>query len=181
MSERTVAKRYAEAMFQLGKEHHALDAFKENFTVVQEVLQQDRKLIVFLENPRITLQKKAEVVDKAFAQIHSDILHLLQLLIQRHRIRIFSFIAEIFSELVRQAQGAATLNIYSVQALEDTRKQQLAETFKHKLGKHKIEIENEIDPSLIGGLKIRVGNTIYDGSVQGKLNRISRTIRTLNY
>ncbi len=70
----------------------------------------------------------------------------------------------------------ATATVYSVRELTDVEKTELENSFKKKFNKKSVAIENIVDPSIIGGLKIRVGNTIYDGSISGKLNRIKNRL-----
>ena len=70
--------------------------------------------------------------------------------------------------------------VYSVRALSEEECRQLELSFAKRFAKRAIELNNVVDPSLIGGMKIRVGNTIYDGSVSGMLKRIERNIVTAN-
>src|SRR5690625_7470436 len=73
-----------------------------------------------------------------------------------------------FIQMVNDAKGNAEVTVYSVRALSSAEKAELETNFAKRFNKQSIELQNEIDSTLLGGLKIRVGNTIYDGSVQGK-------------
>lgn len=181
MSEQMAAKRYAEAIYEIGLDTGELTLFAEQFNVVKAVFQKDSKLKVFMNSPRIAPETKQKAVSQAFAGLHPDILNALMLLIERRRTSEIPAIADELERRRRDAAGIAKLEVISVKQLDQTKIEELTETFKKRLGKQQIEIETIIDPSLIGGLKIRVGNTIYDGSVQNKLKRLERQIRTMNH
>src|SRR5699024_4003351 len=88
MSEAIVAKRYADALFQLGNEKNTLDQFVEEFRVVKEVFQKEEQLNTFLEHPRIDQMKKKELLEAAFQNMDQDVLNTLLLLLERDRVQI---------------------------------------------------------------------------------------------
>jgi len=181
MTDITIANRYAEALFLLGKEQGSLEALQQELDVLHEVFTENPGLVVFFENPRVTARKKKAFVDQVFNGLQNHLKSTILLLVERHRIDALPQIADQFKDKVRDEQGIAKLEVSSVKPVSENRKEELVQAFKSKLGKKHIEIENKVDPSLIGGLQIRTGNTIYDGSVKGKLNRLNRTIRTRKF
>ncbi|WLV24185.1 F0F1 ATP synthase subunit delta [Aciduricibacillus chroicocephali] len=178
MSDVTVANRYAEAIFQLGKERGTLETFHEELNVLRDVFLKNKELVQVFGNPSLSQARKKAFAREIFAGLNEDLLHTVYLLIERHRIDNLPLIAEQFEERVLEESGIARLEVYSAKPVDDRNKDELVQAFKKRLGKQHIQIENKIDPSLIGGLKVRVGNTIYDGSVRGKLDRLSQLIRT---
>ncbi|WP_163969505.1 F0F1 ATP synthase subunit delta [Oceanobacillus halotolerans] len=181
MSERVVAKRYADALFQLGNEKSNLDQLVEEFRVVRDIFQSNQELVPFLKHPRIAVAtKKAFLEEALFEQISVDVIRTLKLLVDRHRIEHVPAIVDHFIDRVNEAKGIAEVTVYSVRELTDEHKQELESTFAKRFNKETIQLENVVDPSLIGGLKIRMGNTILDGSISGKLRRIERNIVTVN-
>lgn len=181
MTDITISGRYAEALFLLGKEQDALETMQQELDVLRDVFNENPSLIVFFENPRVTARQKKAFAEQVFTGLHSHLMNTIFLLVERHRMDALPQIAEQFKAKVLDEQGIAKLEVYSVKPVGENRKEELVQAFKSKLGKNHIEIDNKVDPSLIGGLKIRTGNTIYDGSVKGKLNRLSRTIRTRKF
>lgn len=177
MNESKIAKRYAEAVFTLGKEKGKLDILLSQFNVLKQVFAQQPELSAFLSNPGISMSQKKQFAKEAFKDFDKDVLHTIMLLMERHRTDELPLISNELSKRVQDEKGIAEMTISSVRHVDDARQHEIAESFKKRLGKKEITIKNEIDPSLIGGLKIRVGNTIYDGSVQNKLQRLERTIR----
>lgn len=180
MSELIVAKRYAEALFQLGTEKETLDQYVEEFTVIRNTFQEHEQLFVFLKHPKITNEKKKQFLTTVFEGVHADVLNTLQLLVEKKRIAIAPSMVNYFIDMVNDAKGIAEAIVYSVRPLSKKEQNSLQTTFAKRFNQKTVELQNEVDPSIIGGLKIRVGNTIYDGSVQGKLQRMERNIATAN-
>ncbi|GIO24722.1 F0F1 ATP synthase subunit delta [Oceanobacillus sp. J11TS1] len=180
MSDVVVAKRYADALFSLGLEQQKLEQFVDELKVVQPVFQNDKKLAKFLAHPKFDNAKKKELVVDAFKGLDKPILNTLQLLIDRHRISIIPTIIDEFISLVNDAKGMADATVYSTRKLSDDEKKHLERSFAVRLGKNAVQLTNIVDPAILGGIKIRVGNTIYDGTVKGKLDRISRSIVSAN-
>src|SRR5690625_2083556 len=175
MSE-AIASRYAEALYQLGNEKDSIDQFFEELRVARGVFLDNEQLKSFLKHPRITIVQKKQLLEEVFHHMHRDIINTLKLLVERERTEITPSIIDHFFQMVNDAKGITEAKVYSVRELTDLEKDALSKSFAKKINKQTIKINNIIDPSLIGGLKIRVGNTVYDGSVSGKLKRIERNI-----
>ncbi|PAV31357.1 F0F1 ATP synthase subunit delta [Virgibacillus profundi] len=180
MSEAVVAKRYAEALFQLGNEKATLDQMVDDFQVVKEVFQANKKLNTFLKHPRINNTKKKQFLDEVFQGLDPDVITTLKLLVDRHRTDIIPSMVDHFNQFVNDAKGIAEVTVYSVRKLSNPERSHLVASFVKRFNKSTFEINNVIDPTLIGGVKIRVGNTIIDGSISRKLQRIERDIVTAN-
>ena|SRR5690625_1615039 len=176
MSEAIVAKRYGEALFQLATEKGIEKKLISELRTVKEVFQKDEQINDFLNHPRITNANKLQLIDSSFASFDKNVVNTLKLLVQRHRIDNVAAIVDEFIHLQNEANGVAVATVYSTRALTDEEKSQLEASFKKRFNKKEISIVNEVDPSLLGGVKIRVGNTIYDGSLNNKLNRIKHNI-----
>ncbi|MUK89656.1 F0F1 ATP synthase subunit delta [Ornithinibacillus sp. L9] len=177
MSEAVVAKRYADALFQLGQEKATLDQLVEEFRVVKNVFQNDNQLNIFLAHPRVNNGKKKQFLDEAFQGVSKDVLNTLKILVDRGRTEMVLSIINHFTQKVNDAKGIAEGKVYSVRKLSDTEKTELENTFAKRFNKQKIQLENVVDPSLIGGVKIRMGNTIIDGSISGKLRSFKRNLK----
>lgn len=180
MSETVVAKRYAEALFQLGNEKAVLEQFVEELQTVKEVFEKNSKLYTILEHPRIAKTRKQQFLDEVFQSLNTDIVNTLKILVERHRIMITPSMIEHFIYLYNDAKGIAEATVYSVRKLSNPERQALVASFVKRFNKSTFDIHNIVDPSLVGGVKIRIGNTIYDGSISGKLKRIKQNIVTAN-
>lgn len=180
MSEAVVAKRYAEALFLIGNEKGTLEQLAEDFRVVKEVFQKNNKMYTFLEHPRVNNAKKKQFLDEVFQSLQADVVNTMKILVERQRVEITLSIIDHFIQLFNDAKGIAEATVYSVRKLSDLEKQELETSFAKRFNKNAMKIENIVEPSLIGGIKIRMGNTIYDGSISTRLRRIERDIVTAN-
>lgn len=180
MSEAVVAKRYADALFQLGVEQANLDQLSEELKQVRTVFLTTNQLTDFLEHPRISNEKKKQFLDEVFQDVHIHVKNLLKLLVERHRINVIPAIADQLVLRMNEAKGVAEATVYSVRELSNEEQKQLELTLAKRFNKHAIQLENKLDPSIIGGIRVQMGNTIVDGSIKGKLKRIEREIVTAN-
>jgi F-type H+-transporting ATPase subunit delta len=176
MSEAVVAKRYADALFQLGNEKAVLEQFTDEFRTVQEVFESNTNLITFLKHPRVHNAKKKQFLDEVFQGLSVDVVNTIKLLAERHRSEMIPSIIDHFIQLVNDAKGIAVATVYSVRELNEAEKKELETAFAKRFNKNSLEFENKVDTSVLGGVKIRLGNTIYDGSVSGKLRRIRNKV-----
>lgn len=171
-----VARRYALALFQLVKEQGLIDTVEEELRVVKEVFFVNEDFRAVLESPKISREKKKEILSSAFASVNPLVLNTLMLLADRHRENEIMDVAIEFSELANEARGIEAANVYSVRPLTDDERTALSVSFAKKIGKKSLQIENIVDSDLLGGIKVRIGNRIFDGSLRGKLDRLERTL-----
>jgi F-type H+-transporting ATPase subunit delta len=176
MSNTMVAKRYASALFQIAKEQQILSQVEEDLRVVKEVLEYNADLKAVLKSSKLTIDKKKEIVKNAFASVNVYVLNTVLILIDRHREEQIVEVTDQFLELADEAMGIAEAQVYSVSALTDAQREALSATFAAKIGKKSLRIENIVDSNLLGGLRLRIGNRIYDGSLRGKLDRLERKL-----
>lgn len=171
-----VARRYALALFQLVKEQELIDTVEEELRVVKEVFFGNEDLRAVLESPKISREKKKEILSSAFASVNPLVLNTLMLLVDRHRENEIMDVASEFSELANEERGIEAANVYSVRPLTDEERNALSVSFAKKIGKKSLQIENFVESDLLGGIKVRIGNRIFDGSLRGKLDRLERTL-----
>ena len=176
MSEAVVAKRYADALFQLANEKNNVDTVNEQLKVVQEVFNNDKQITQFLSHPRIAKGEKLNLVENVFGQFEQNVKNFLKLLVERNRIDVVSAIIDNFYGFYNEANKIAAATVYSVRELSEEEQNKLEASFKEQLNKESVSINNIVDPSILGGMRIRVGNTIYDGSISNKLNRLKQNI-----
>ncbi len=176
MSNSTVAKRYALALFQLANEHQLLDQMEEELRAVKEVVNHNSDLKAVLKSPKLPIEKKKEILKGAFASVNTYVLNTLMILIERHREDHISDVADHFISLANDKKGIADAKVYTVRPLTEAEKAALSESFAAKVGKKSLRIDNIVDTNLLGGIKLRIGNRIFDGSLRGKLERLERQL-----
>ncbi|MDX8363699.1 F0F1 ATP synthase subunit delta [Cytobacillus sp. Hm23] len=176
MSKEIVAKRYALALFQLAKEQNILDEIGEELRVVKQVFTDNEQFLSVLHHPKVSVAKKKASLQEAFKSASSVVVNTLSLLVERHRLNIVVDVVNEFLSLSNDERGVADAKVFTVKPLSDVEKNTLSNVFATKVGKQSLNIENIVDHTLIGGIKIRIGNRIYDGSVSSKLERIERQL-----
>jgi len=98
------------------------------------------------------------------------------LLCDAHREEEMEAVAASFIELVNEERGIAEATVYSIRPLTASESEAISSAFAKKVGKTSLNIENVIDSNILGGVRVRIGNRIFDGSLQGKLNRLKREL-----
>lgn len=176
MSNSIVANRYAAALFQVAKENDQVALIGEQMSVVKEVLQQTPELLFFLKLPKVDMSKKKELVKQAFSTASPYIVNTLLLMMENHREDNLLEMAEEYIALANNERGIAEATVTSVRPLNEEEKSSLSVVLAEKVGKQTLKIENVVDPKLLGGLKVRIGNRIIDGSLRGKLDRLKQLI-----
>lgn len=178
MSNGTVAKRYATALFQIANEQNLLEQVEQELVAVRAVFTENKELLSVFNHPKVTKATKKTIVKESFTNVSTPVLNTLLILIDRHRQSIIPDLVDFFIEEANNVRGIADAKVYSVRELTNEEKTALSEAFAKKVGKTALRIENIIDSSVLGGVKLRIGNRIYDGSVSGKLARVERELLT---
>ncbi|WP_088070217.1 F0F1 ATP synthase subunit delta [Gottfriedia luciferensis] len=176
MSNELVAKRYANALFELATEQNLVETVEHDLQVVKKEYVENLELHKFLQHPGITKESKKSVLNDTFASISETVLNLVCLLVDRQRLNIIPSLVTEYIQIANESRNIADATVYSVTAMSNEELEKIAALFASKLGKNSLRITNEVDSSLIGGYKVRIGNRIYDGSLKNKLVRIEREL-----
>lgn len=176
MSNPAIANRYAFALFQVAKEHQLLDQLEMELRVVRDVFNQNRDFNTVLVSPQLSKDKKKQLLSAVFSSVNVFLQNTLKLLVDRGREGMIVQMADSFIELADSDKGIAEATVTSVRPLTEEEAKALSTAFAKKLGKKELRIKNKVDSNLLGGIKLRVGNRIYDGSLQGKLERLERQL-----
>ncbi|WP_227394450.1 F0F1 ATP synthase subunit delta [Jeotgalibacillus aurantiacus] len=177
MSKSTVASRYAQALFELAVQHHQVDRIEEELRTVRQVFSENPELAQILQSPKWSKDQKKQLISTSFNGASEHVLHTLFILIDRRRINEAAAVADAYIERALNARGTAVAHVSSATKLSDADKQALSAAFAHKVGKQHLEIHNHVDSSLLGGVRIRIGNRIFDGTLRNKLNRLERELK----
>ena len=176
MSQSTAAKRYALALFELAQQHNQLTSVEEDLREVQVVFNENRELQVLLSTPKLSLDRKKEIIRELFGKANPLVVNTLQVLIDRKRMNEIVEVGNEFTTLANEAQGIEDAKVYSTRPLTDEERSSISSAFAQKVGKQSLRIENVVDPSLIGGIRLQIGNRIFDSSVSSKLDRLKKQL-----
>jgi len=176
MSRSLVANRYAEALFQLAQENKALTEVSSDLQELVKVIKNNPELIDLLSNPKFSIERKKQIVSEIFSKANKFVVNTIELLIEKKRVNEIANLAEEFTELAAASQGYAEAKVFSTRALNDAELNEISSAFAKRVGKEKLNIVNEIDPSILGGVRVQIGNYIFDNTVASKLVGLKRTL-----
>ncbi|MGO4889155.1 F0F1 ATP synthase subunit delta [Anaerobacillus sp. MEB173] len=181
MSKNAVANRYAVALFQVAKQKGTLTETQEQLRTVQQAVKENPVFSEVLGHPKVTAEKKKEIFKSIFGKAVSDtVMNTFFVLIDHRRENVLLEMIDDFNKHSNEDQGIAEAKVYTTKAISEEDINTLTSGFAKKLGKKQLRVENIIDPELIGGIKIRIGDRIYDGSVKRQLQRLERQLVTGN-
>jgi len=173
-----VAKRYAKALFQAAQDKGLVAETESQLKLIVDVVESDAQLRAFLTAPNITLSTKKQTLLQAFGtEVSPVVLNTVFLLIERGREGELAAVLAAYLQVAGDALGRSDARVTSSAPLSDEEIAKLAEKFGALLGK-KIRVTNTVDPELLGGVTVRIGDTLYDGSLKGKLERLNKTLQS---
>ncbi|MBD1434068.1 F0F1 ATP synthase subunit delta [Sphingobacterium sp. DN00404] len=174
MSIFTVASRYAKSLLDLAEEQGQLDAVKGDIDGVVSVLKSNTELLAILKNPIISGDKKRHILAAIFeGNINPIILSFFYILVNKGRAAILLDIAQEFVREYNEAKGIVKASVTSATALSEANLADLQKIITEEI-KAEVILKNNIDPSLIGGFVVRVGDRQIDASIAGKLNKLEK-------
>lgn len=171
-----ISSRYAKALFDLAIESNKIDEFENQVRIVYEILKTEKEFMQILQHPQIEVDEKIKILQKAFkSNILNEIMGLLTLIIQKNRQEHLLEVLNIFLDEVKKYKGIVTATVISAVPLNNEQINMIKVKLISNL-KKQIQIETQVDPSIIGGLKIRVGDSILDASIEGKLHSLKTSL-----
>lgn len=177
MRDETVARNYAEALFELARRHEGIDAYGGYIQAVATLIEENPSFRLFLETPRIDAEDKKAVVRKAFAEFPAHMVNFLLVTIDKRRQRLLGQIARAYADLVDEHMNRAHVEVTVAREMTDETKDRVAQRLSDLLGKTAIP-HVRVRPEIIGGIVVRAGDTIYDGSLRRRLDRMRRQLVT---
>jgi F-type H+-transporting ATPase subunit delta len=176
-SDTVVAKRYAKALFEVAQAKNIVRDVEEELNGVIGVINSTPELIDFLNHPKISVGDKIELLQKAFSgQLREEVMNTLRLLIERRREAALRVLHREYVDIANEALGQADAVVTTAVALSDEEQRKVSEQFGKLTGKV-IRVHNEIDPAILGGMQVRIGDRLYDGSLSGKLTRLQKDLQ----
>lgn len=177
MSQDTVvAKRYARALFELAKEQNKIAAVEEELKAVVSVLQNNTDFEKLIKHPGLGAESKTALLKTIFESQLSEIsFNTLLLLVEKGREDLLDALVNYYVTIASEALGQAQAIVYTPVELSQAELSQVEATFSKLTGKQ-IRVVSVLDKSLLGGIKVRIGDRLYDGSLSGKLERLEKTL-----
>lgn len=174
MSEIQVASRYAKSLIDLAREQKVLDKVKSEMDLFIEVGKVNPQLLAVLKNPIISLDKKAAILKDLFAdKVQPMVISFFNIMVNKGRAGVLYGTAKEFVNLYNQDKGIVKAKVTSAAALTEENKKQLVDVVKAAT-KGEVILEAKVDPKLIGGFVLQVGDLQFDASLNSKLNKLKK-------
>lgn len=172
MAEISVARRYVRALFDAAIRAQAIDQVEADLKAVDQILRAVPRLGRVLHAPTIAGPRKRALLDTAFSGRVGDLtLRFLHLVVDRRREDALPELYNEFRALADQHRGIVSVEVTSAVPLSDAEREALAQSLSRRTSK-KVQLVVQVDEALIGGLQLRMGDTIVDGSVRTRLARL---------
>ena len=178
MRDTTIARNYAETLLVLATRAEDLRGWGKMLSDVATAMQENPTLRLFLESPRISAAQKSAVITKAFQdRMPRLMLRFLQTLVQHRRQMLIPAIAEEYFNLVDEAEGRIHARVTVARETDDAGRTAIAAQLSRVFGKEVVP-HISVDPAIMGGVVVHVGDTVLDGSVRRRLSTLRRRMLT---
>lgn len=175
MAAGTAGRRYAQAIFDIAKSENTIDQWSADLSAMEQVFTAPQVKNI-LENPKTNREQKRKLVTELLqTRVQPVALRLALLLVQRERQSYISAIVRDFQASVNRLRGIVLATVTTAEPIDDKEAELVAQRLSAMTGKQ-VQIERNVDPSIIGGLVARIGDTLIDGSVVTRLQELRKQL-----
>lgn len=171
-----VGKLYAQALFELSLEQNDLTEVYNDLTECSKIFEDNPDFVSLLDSPVLMKDEKHGIIDKVFGSERGTVHDLICLVTDKNRIRYFTKIAEAFNVLYDDHMGIREMTAVTSTPLKPDTREKLIRKLEEKSGK-KVKLKEEVDPSILGGIVLKIGDSMIDDSVKGRLESIARQLK----
>ena len=179
MKDLLAVNRYAQALFDIARLLHKDEEIEAELEAFSDALKRSPEIEKFLHNPRLRINEKKKFLQRIYQErrheIYEVLLHFFMILFQKNRFNLVHEIAVSFKRIADEAQGQGVAEISTAAPLGKHQEERVVERLE-KMAGYKIAVKKEIDPSLIGGLLVRVKNRVIDGSVKHQVDILRKEL-----
>jgi len=170
-----IAQVYARSLFEVAKENDKLDVVREQLAQFADALDGTRELSIYFFSPYFSTEEKKEGLGKLLTDVDPVVANFLALLIENHRMPAIFRVRRAFERLWEEENKLLPVTITSAVALDEATVKSIGETIGRQTGQH-VELTANVDPDVLGGLIVRVGNSILDASIRNRLENLRRSV-----
>jgi F-type H+-transporting ATPase subunit delta len=170
-----IAEVYSRALFEVAKERDALDDVHDQLGQFAAALDESHDLQVFFFSPYFSAQEKKDGIGKMIEGADENFVRFLELLAERHRMPAIFRIRRDFDQLYAEERKLLPVTITSAVELDDDTVKEIARKVEEQTGRE-VQLTRKVDPNVIGGLVMRVGNIVMDGSIRARLERLRKQV-----
>jgi len=170
-----VAEVYARALFEVAKEQDVLDEVHEQLGQIADALDENRDLAVFFFSPYFSTDEKKDALGRAIEGAEPALMNFLEALVERHRMPVIFRIRSRFDELWEEERRLLPVEVTSAIELDESTVSEIGEQIGSQTGRT-VEVSSRVDPEILGGIVLRVGNFILDASIRNRLEQLRKQV-----
>ena len=170
-----VAQVYSRSLFEVAKERDRIDETREELGEIAEALSEKSDLATFFFSPYFSTQEKKEGLGKTISGADETLVNFLELLLENHRMPLIHRIHRQYEELWREENRLLQVQVTSAIELDKQTVDSIGEKIGEQTGR-RIDLQSKVDPDILGGIVLRVGNAILDASIRSRLDQLRRQV-----
>lgn len=170
-----LAQVYGRSLFGVAREQGKLDELREQLGQFVDALNDNRELAVFFFSPYFSTKEKQQALQRALEGADEAFMNFLSLLIENHRMPVIFRIRQQYEHLWEEENRTLPVEITSAIELDQTTTDNLGKTIGERAGR-KVKLATRVDPDILGGIVVRVGNSILDASIRTRLEQLRRQV-----
>ena len=166
-----IAQVYARALFEVARQHGKLDEIREQLAQFADALNEHRELAVFFFSPYFSQKEKQEALGRVVQGAEAIFMNFLNLLIEKHRMPVIFRIRDAYEGMWEEENRTLPVEITSAIELDQGTVEKITKQIGERTGR-KVKLATRVDPEILGGLVVRVGNAILDASIRNRLEQL---------
>jgi F-type H+-transporting ATPase subunit delta len=170
-----IARVYAEALFDVARQHDKLDQIREELGQFADALHGDRELQVFFFSPYFSTAEKREGIEKAILGADPEFVNFLELLTEKHRMPVVFRIRRQFDDLWKKENRKLDVTVTSAIPLDPEVVGKIGTEIEEQTGQS-VDLSSRVDDAILGGLVLQVGNMVLDASVRNRLEKLRKRV-----
>jgi F-type H+-transporting ATPase subunit delta len=170
-----LARVYARSLFEVAKEQGKLDVLREQLALFAEAIANSRELQTFFFSPYFSTEEKENALDVVVVGAEEILVNFLKLLIEKHRMPVIFRVRAQYERLWEEENRLLPVEITSAIALDTATTEQIGNAIGEST-RRRVELAARVDPDIIGGIVVRIGNSILDASIRNRLEQLRRQV-----
>jgi F-type H+-transporting ATPase subunit delta len=170
-----IARVYSRSLFEVAQEHGKIDLVKEQLDAFADALERDRQLAIFFFSPYFSTEEKKQGLERAVVDAEPIFLNFLEVLIEKHRMPVIFRARGQYEVLWEHAHRLLPVEVTSAVELDRQTVEHLGSRIREQTGQN-VELTSNVDPDILGGIVLRVGNSILDASIKNRLEQLRREV-----
>jgi F-type H+-transporting ATPase subunit delta len=170
-----IAAVYARSLFEVAQERDKLDLVREQLGAFADALNDSRELQLFFFSPYFSTVEKEDGLDRAVTDADEIVVNFLKLLIENHRMPVIFRVRRVVDGLWREENKLLPVTVTSAVELDQATVSQIGDRISEQTGRT-VELSAVVEPDILGGLVVRVGNSILDASIRNRLEQLRKQV-----